>query len=379
MADNFGARLRQHREERQIDLLAISEQTKIKLSLLEALEHDDVSQWPSGIFRRAYIRTYAQFIGLDPDPIVREFLELHPDPGDAFTALGASLDEEPKTDGPPPTRLRTMVDSAIASLARRRRHAPVEDPRPDVSPVPAATTAMSSIGTTPPASATIAEEAKLDHESVEVHASAAPVIAEPVAIEPQEGDVVAASPALAACAEAPGETTLEVLARVCTEIGQVADRDEIPVLLRAAAAALNATGLIVWVWEDREKGLKPALVHGYPQRVVAHLPVVRWDADNATAAAFRTRNVCDVAAAADTNAALAIPLLVPDACAGVLAIELQHGVEPAKAIRAAAVVLAASVAQLVHRSRSAASRVPAEDPVPAVMFRAPARPMKVRR
>ena len=67
MPESFGARLRQQREARQIDLVAISEQTKIKLALLEALEHDDVSHWPSGIFRRAYIRAYAQFIGLDPD------------------------------------------------------------------------------------------------------------------------------------------------------------------------------------------------------------------------------------------------------------------------------------------------------------------------
>ena len=65
MPESFGARLRQQREARQIDLFAISEQTKIKLALLEALEKDDVSHWPSGIFRRAYIRAYAQFIGLD--------------------------------------------------------------------------------------------------------------------------------------------------------------------------------------------------------------------------------------------------------------------------------------------------------------------------
>ncbi len=87
MPDSFGARLRQRREERQIDLIAISEQSKIKLALLEGLERDDVSHWPSGIFRRAYIRAYAQAIGLDADAILREFLEAHPDPGDVFAAL----------------------------------------------------------------------------------------------------------------------------------------------------------------------------------------------------------------------------------------------------------------------------------------------------
>ena len=96
MPESFGARLRQQREARQIDLVAISEQTKIKLALLEAVEHDDVSHWPSGIFRRAYIRAYAQFIGLDPDVILREFLEVHPDPGDSIvaSAAGAAAAEE---------------------------------------------------------------------------------------------------------------------------------------------------------------------------------------------------------------------------------------------------------------------------------------------
>ena len=37
MHESFGARLRQRREERQIDLIAIAEQTKIKLTLLEGL------------------------------------------------------------------------------------------------------------------------------------------------------------------------------------------------------------------------------------------------------------------------------------------------------------------------------------------------------
>src|ERR671913_795717 len=96
MTDSFGARLRQRREDRQIDLIAISEQTKIKLALLEALERDDVTHWPSGIFRRAYIRTYAQFIGLDPDVVLKDFLEAHPDEGDAFvtTAKQAAAAEE---------------------------------------------------------------------------------------------------------------------------------------------------------------------------------------------------------------------------------------------------------------------------------------------
>ena len=123
MPESFGARLRQQREARQIDLVAISEQTKIKFALLEALEHDDVSHWPSGIFRRAYIRAYAQFIGLDPDAMLREFLEVHPDPGDAIVAsvAGAAAAEEEYAKHAPSMRFRSIVGSALGSLTRLRR------------------------------------------------------------------------------------------------------------------------------------------------------------------------------------------------------------------------------------------------------------------
>src|SRR5215468_10903922 len=78
-APTFGPRLRQERERRQISLTSIAENTKISRSLLEALERDDVSRWPTGIFRRSFVRSYAEAIGLDPDDVVREFLERFPD------------------------------------------------------------------------------------------------------------------------------------------------------------------------------------------------------------------------------------------------------------------------------------------------------------
>src|ERR1051325_8264894 len=83
MHESFGTRLRKQRERRKISLAAIAEQTKIHQPLLEELERDAVTRWPSGIFRRAFIRSYAEAIGLQPDDVVREFLALYPDPIEA--------------------------------------------------------------------------------------------------------------------------------------------------------------------------------------------------------------------------------------------------------------------------------------------------------
>src|SRR5579884_1867277 len=80
MSETLGGRLRKQREQRNISLSAIAEETKIGLPLLEALERDDVSRWPAGIFRRAFVRSYAKAVGLDADAVLQEFQNVHPEP-----------------------------------------------------------------------------------------------------------------------------------------------------------------------------------------------------------------------------------------------------------------------------------------------------------
>jgi transcriptional regulator with XRE-family HTH domain len=97
--DTFGARLRRERERRDIALSSISANTKISVSYFDALERDDLSRWPTGIFRRAFIRAYAAGIGLDPDAIAREFSERFPDPAEPPPA---TTGDAPATAHPAP-------------------------------------------------------------------------------------------------------------------------------------------------------------------------------------------------------------------------------------------------------------------------------------
>src|SRR5580704_1890339 len=129
MLENFGARLRRRREEQEIALITVANQTKIKLPLLEGLERDDVSHWPVGFYSRAFIRAYAHAIGLNPDVVVREFLEAHPEPPEIAATLSAAEVEADaaRTNGGPPTRLRYLVGSAMGSLSRLRRNHASED------------------------------------------------------------------------------------------------------------------------------------------------------------------------------------------------------------------------------------------------------------
>jgi cytoskeleton protein RodZ len=78
---DFGGKLRQARERRGISLRQIAASTKISVAALEALERNDVSKLPGGIFSRAFVRSYAAEVGLNPDETVREFLErFHAEP-----------------------------------------------------------------------------------------------------------------------------------------------------------------------------------------------------------------------------------------------------------------------------------------------------------
>jgi transcriptional regulator with XRE-family HTH domain len=83
----FGRRLRDTREQHGISLDAVAEATKIKLSLLAGLERGDVSGWPRGIFRRAFVREYAAAIRMSPSAVLTEFSKLFPEEG------------EPRADG----------------------------------------------------------------------------------------------------------------------------------------------------------------------------------------------------------------------------------------------------------------------------------------
>lgn len=65
MAASFGEQLRLAREAKGISLREISEQTRISMRYLEAIEADDYKRLPGGIFNKSFIKSYAKYIGFD--------------------------------------------------------------------------------------------------------------------------------------------------------------------------------------------------------------------------------------------------------------------------------------------------------------------------
>jgi len=95
--DDFGGKLRQARERRGISLRQVASSTKIAAAALAALEKNDISKLPGGIFSRAFVRSYAVEVGLDPDETVKEFLErFNQEPPPSADAMAAAIPEEEK-------------------------------------------------------------------------------------------------------------------------------------------------------------------------------------------------------------------------------------------------------------------------------------------
>ena len=103
---SFGARMRQERERRNISIAKIAESTKILGALLEGLENDDVSRWPTGFYRRAFLRAYAKAIGVDVEATLKEFLERFPDPEEKPQPLEKAAARH-DASAPPAMRLGT--------------------------------------------------------------------------------------------------------------------------------------------------------------------------------------------------------------------------------------------------------------------------------
>ena len=83
-AGDLGRKLREARERKGVSLRQIANSTKIAASVLEGLERNDISRLPGGIFGRAFVRSFASEIGLDPEAIIQEFIAQFPD--DVVTA-----------------------------------------------------------------------------------------------------------------------------------------------------------------------------------------------------------------------------------------------------------------------------------------------------
>jgi cytoskeletal protein RodZ len=79
---DIGAKLRESRMRQHLDIAEFEERTKIRAKYLRALEDEEWALLPGHTFTKAFLRTYADMLGLDGRMLVDEFKSIHPDPAE---------------------------------------------------------------------------------------------------------------------------------------------------------------------------------------------------------------------------------------------------------------------------------------------------------
>ncbi len=65
MSLTLGEKLREAREERDITISEVAEQTRISSQYLECIENNDYRSLPGGIFNKGFVKTFAKYVGVD--------------------------------------------------------------------------------------------------------------------------------------------------------------------------------------------------------------------------------------------------------------------------------------------------------------------------
>ncbi|MFC1452967.1 helix-turn-helix domain-containing protein [Verrucomicrobiota bacterium] len=105
----LGEELRLAREKMGLTASEVGHATRIKVQIIEGIEREDFTQIAAAIYARGFIKLYAEYVGLDPDPLLHEFTESclaskrpsliseEPPP----PAPGEEEDAAPEPEGPP--------------------------------------------------------------------------------------------------------------------------------------------------------------------------------------------------------------------------------------------------------------------------------------
>jgi hypothetical protein len=209
-----------------------------------------------------------------------------------------------------------------------------------------------------------AEDAAAPHPEPAGSLSLRPLVP-PVPDEAESAAVPAASAALTPAREPDVQPAVDPIrpmparalsetAELCVDLSRVIDARDLQSLLERAAGVLDAKGLVLWTAESGGALLRPSLTHGYPERVLMRLGPLQIDADNMTSLAYRSMRPQTVhGSGPGTAGAIAVPLVTPQGCVGVLSAEL-HQHQPGPETLSVARIISAQLSALVSPAESSA-------------------------
>src|SRR5919201_737236 len=114
----IGERLREARMRQGLDITEVEVATKIRAKYLRALENDEFGMLPGGTYVKSFLRTYAEYLGLDAQLLVEEFRAHHEPRETELATLAPPPQQRPGRErlpgaGPPPIAPGTAIVGAI--------------------------------------------------------------------------------------------------------------------------------------------------------------------------------------------------------------------------------------------------------------------------
>jgi cytoskeleton protein RodZ len=117
MAD-IGSTLRETRIRKKIDITSVEDATKIRAKYLRALENEEWVLLPGPTYVKTFLRTYAEYLGLDPRLLVEEYSARFEQPEnlDLPTFSREARLRTRVTQVPPPSRWGVVAGAIVAVL-----------------------------------------------------------------------------------------------------------------------------------------------------------------------------------------------------------------------------------------------------------------------
>jgi cytoskeleton protein RodZ len=100
-SDALGQRIRAAREARGLSLSDVAQQLRIRSVYLAAIEDESWSTIGAPVYIRGFLRTYARFLGIDPEEAVAAFNRTQPQPPQTLPGRDAAEPETASRRGSP--------------------------------------------------------------------------------------------------------------------------------------------------------------------------------------------------------------------------------------------------------------------------------------
>jgi hypothetical protein len=116
---DIGATLQEARMRARIDISEVESATKIRAKYLRAIENEEWEMLPGPTFVKSFLRTYAEYLGIDGRLLVEEYkLRYEPTPSETeLQALGPPAgSRRPRTPRPPRLSRAWVVGLSVAAL-----------------------------------------------------------------------------------------------------------------------------------------------------------------------------------------------------------------------------------------------------------------------